>query len=102
MTILVSPPSFVMQSSEELPLGFDATALLLSGQTVSSPTTVLTDLTTSTTITLANAPTVSGNIVTQVVVGSQLTADHVYRLVVTFTAGTDTTWSMPLQISCPF
>ena len=102
MTIMVSPPATTMQTTEELPLGFDTSALLELGQSVTMPSATLTDLTESTTITLANRPSVNGNVITQIVDGSQLSGNHVYRLTVSFTAAADTNWSMPLQITVPF
>jgi cellulase/cellobiase CelA1 len=102
MTIMVSPPNFEMQTTETLPLGFDATALLSGAQTISAVAVVLTDIATGVAITLANPPSVSGNIISQIVVGSQLVAGHSYRLVVTFTAAASEIWSMPLRITVPF
>lgn len=91
-----------MQTTETLPLGFDATALLSGAQTISAATTVLTDIATGKAVTLANGPSVNGNVITQIVVGSQLAGGHSYRLVASFTAGDDEIWSMPLVIVVPF
>ena len=102
MTVLVTPSTFEIQTTETLPLGFDATALLSPGDTISASGSVLTDIATGLAITLAHVPTVYGNIITQVVVGSQLAPGHEYRLVVSFTAAANEIWSMPLIVSVPF
>jgi hypothetical protein len=62
------------------------TAALPAGGSVTSPSSILTDETTGKDVTLTDSPTVTTNIITQVVRGSELTKNHVYTLVLTFTA----------------
>jgi len=98
-----SIPSQVSQAtSETLPWKFDVTKLLQVGDTVTSPTSVFTDLTIGSDIVLPDLPAASGNVVTQIVNGSVLTAGHQYRLVVSFVANAFTTWSVPLLLTVPF
>lgn len=99
---LSTPSSIILQTTEELPLGMDMTALLSGTETPSDPVVTLQDLTAGTTITLTSSPTVSGNVVVQITPGSLLTAQHQYRMLFTFTAAPDTTWTVPLAIVCPF
>lgn len=99
---LSTPSSVILQTTEELPLGMDMTALLSGTETPSNPVVTLEDLTAGTTITLPSAPVVSGNVIVQVVPGSLLTAQHQYRMLFTFSAATDTTWTVPLAVVCPF
>lgn len=98
----VSPPTFVILTTEELPLDFDASAMLEDGQTISDQSAVMQSLNDSTIITLADPPTVVGNVITQVVIGDQLTGGAKYRLIITFTAAPGVIWSMPLIVEVPF
>ena len=101
-TISTVPPLFVMATTEELPFGFDTTNLLGLGQTPSAPSSVLVDVNTGLTIALTgDAPSVVGNVVTQIVDGALLIAGHSFTLSVTFTVSADTTWTMVLTINCP-
>jgi len=99
---LSTPSSIILQTTEELPLGMDMTALLSGTETPSNPVVTMQDLTAGTTVTLADTPTIDGNIVVQIISGSVLTAQHQYRMLFTFTAATDTTWTVPLAVTCPF
>lgn len=101
---LATDPAGVTQAlAETVPWGIDMTKALtnVSGGTVTSPSSVLTDLTADKTVTLADSPTVSGNIVTQIVRGSVLTLNHTYRLEVTFTAASNTILSTITTITVP-
>jgi hypothetical protein len=103
MTIpYVSPSPFAVFRSEVWPLGFDATALLAVGDTISTPAAVLRDVKARSVVVLAHTPTVVGNVITQIVDGSQLIAGKEYRLEITFTANTNKIVTMPLVISVPF
>jgi len=96
------PPSRDMATSETLPFGFDVSALLLGGESVTLPTSTLRDTQKNTNVAGLAAPTVSGNIITQSVVGSSLTAGHTYWLVVSFQAATGKIWSVRLVLVCLF
>jgi hypothetical protein len=95
------PAGFEMGTTETLPLGFDATKLLAVGQSVSAPFSVLKNIDSGKPVTLADSPTVSGNVITQIVRGSALVALTKYALSVTFTAAANTTWTMVLVIYVP-
>jgi hypothetical protein len=99
---LSTPSSVILQTTEELPLGMDMTALLSGSETPSNPVVVMEDLTAGTNVTLPTAPVLSGNVVVQVVSGSLLTPQHQYRMLFSFQAATDTTWTVPLAVVCPF
>lgn len=97
------PPVWVMATTEEMPLAFDTTNVLENAQVPYGPTCVLTDVSVGRglIVDLPTDPTVSGNIVTQQVDGSALTAGHIYTLAVTFSAAADTVWTMLLTIRVP-
>ena len=97
-----TPAGFKMGVTETLPLGFDTTALLASGQSPTSPVCVLTNVTTGKAVTLADSPTINGNVITQIVRGpTQLVVDDKFVLAVTFTAAANTIWTMVLVITVP-
>lgn len=97
-----TPAGFEMATTETLPLGFDATALLAGGQTISAPSSVLLNVETGAVVTLADAPTVLGNVITQIIRGpTQLLLNEKFALSVTFTAAANTTWTMVLIITVP-
>ena len=95
-----------MATYESLPLQFDATSLLGTGETIGSAASVLTDTTNggSSNVPLSDVPTVSGNIVTQEIKGpTELTAGHTFRLNVNITITPNVkVWSMQLDITCPY
>lgn len=95
-----NPAMFEMGSGETLPLAFDTTALLGSGESPTSPSCTLTDLATGTVYAtgLSGTPSVTGNIITQTV--TALIAGHEYRLAVAFTAASGKEWQMELRIRC--
>ena len=99
-----SPAFFQIGTTEELPLSFDFTAYIESGDTVSSPIVELLDLTTgaSTPGGLSGSPTATGNVITQTVLGSGLVAGHSYRLVATATLASGKIESGELRIDCVF
>jgi len=98
----VTPASFSMLTTETLPLAFDASTLLADGESVSDVSVTLVSLGDASTVDLADDPSVAGNVITQVVDGSQLSPDQRYRLAVTFQAATDKVWTLPLVITVPF
>jgi len=99
--LLTIPAGFVMGITETLPLGFDTTNLLGADQSPSNPVTVLTDTTTGDAITLPDAPTITGTVITQIVRGpTQLVVGHKFVLSWTFTAAVDTVWTENTIIFC--
>lgn len=96
------PASFVMATEESWPLGFDTSAVLEDGDTPSSAVVVFTDIGTGKTITLSDAPSITGNVIVQIVRGSQLLGGHKYTLAVSFTVNVDTVALMVLSLTCPF
>jgi hypothetical protein len=98
----VSPATFQMASTETLPLAFNTAALLSGAETPSSPSSVLTDLTTGSAYAagLSGSPSVVSNTITQTV--TALRAGRRYRLAVTFQAAAGKVWTMELLIECLF
>jgi len=81
----VSPPSFTMTAEADETVSLDATALLVGGDPPASPESALfriVDNAPDVEVTLADAPTVAGNLIRQRLRG--LTADTTYRLRVSF------------------
>jgi hypothetical protein len=101
-TVFVEPSSFQMASSETLPLGFDPTALLDAGEQVLSPSCTLTNIATDSPYAagLSGSPSVVNGVIRQTVTG--LRAKQKYRMAVSFTPVAGKTWTMVLEISCPF
>ena len=100
--MLVQPPQVSQATVETVPWEFDFTAVVGSGDVVSSPASTMTDMQTGSQVTLAQAPTVSGNLVTQVVPGSGLVAGHNYRLVVVAQLNPSKVLSLPLIVTVPY
>jgi hypothetical protein len=100
--IFVTPATAVITTLETWPWGFDATNLLAEGDSITSPVSVMVDTNTGAAVTLSDSPTIDGNVITQIVRGSELTAGHSYRLTVTFTASANTVPAMPLLVNVPF
>ena len=101
-TLSVYPPSIEMASSETLPIRMDTSNLLGVGESPTSPTAVLTNLSTGNSYAagLSGNASVSGNYVTQTV--TALTGGQQYRLAVSFTAASGKVWTMELSIICKF
>lgn len=98
------PSQVTCATSETMPLGFDTSAQLAAiepGLSPTSPVSVLVDDTTDAVVVLADPPTITGDIITQIVRGSVLVAGHRYSLSVTYTAATDTVLTMVLRVWCP-
>ena len=97
----VIPSSFTISITETLALGVDMTAYLTGWQTVADVTTTLVDQRLGIPITMANAPTVAGNIVTQIVNGpTDLASTGSYLMTVNFTAAPSTNrWAAELLLT---
>lgn len=95
-----NPAAVGMATTDVIPYGVDMTNALPSGGSVSGVTCLLTDLRTGQKITLEDNPTVAGNVVTQIVRGSQLVAGHYYRLTIVFSAATNTVLTVAVEIAC--
>lgn len=100
--IFTVPDSTTIVTTDKLPIAFDYTANVAVGDTLSSPTTVLTNVLDGTTITPSDAPTVSGNLIIQIVRGSQLTAKGTYRADVTAQLNAAKVITASLYIACPY
>lgn len=82
------PATWQIATTETLPLGVDMAALLLEGETITSPTADLVDPDDGAAVEGGvGMPSVAGSVVTQTITGSELTAGTTYRLVVSFVAG---------------
>jgi hypothetical protein len=95
------PPKFTMVTTETLRPGFDTTPLLLPGQSPVSAACVLTDLTTDIVSPLDDDPTIEGNIIEQILRGSELIAAHAYELAWTFVVDATTIWTAFTEIIVP-
>ena len=98
----VTPISFRMSQAETLPLTFDATAYLNTGQSVTNPVASLLQVGgkgTSATPTIS--PSISGNVVTQTITGPvDLPVLGIYRLRILFLASPgNAEWAMDLPIT---
>lgn len=98
-SLSTKPGSYVMATTDIKPLGFDTSDDLAEGQTPSAPVTSMVDED-GAAIVLVDAPTISGNVITQIVRGSVMEADTRYFLTVQFTAGTDDETTSVLRIYC--
>jgi hypothetical protein len=96
-----SPAGITQATTEEIPWGIDMTAALPQGGSVTGPSCTLFDQTTGKSVTLTDNPSVTGNVVTQIIRGSTLAANHVYLLTCTFTAAANTVLSTVTNITCP-
>lgn len=105
MTTAYTNPSTETQTTRDVyAWRFDFSARVGQGQSLSGSSSVLTDLTTGYAVTLAEAPTISGTDVDQIVRGSALVAGHRYRLQVAVQIGTGSTnvHAPALILECPF
>jgi len=109
----VNPATFVMATTETLPIQFDFTPLLLPGETFTAASSVMTDITNglSVPVTLSDSPTVVNivdgagvsNGVQQILRGpTELLAAHTYRLTLSGTVSSTKIWSAILTINVPF
>ena len=99
-TPAVTPNSFMMSVTETLALSLDGSAYLGSGQTVTNPTVTLFNQQTETYVDGLVDPSLSGNIITQLVRGpTDLIVGCRYLLNANFTAApSSNVWSMQLVI----
>jgi len=100
----VTPSTFTMSTKEKLPISFDTTPLLLQAEVPISPTVVVTQLDTGAAVpgALSGTAAISGNSVTQTILGSALTPGKSYRIEIGFSVGAGKTWDMELTLICPF
>jgi hypothetical protein len=78
-----TPSTVYIATTEKIPYSFDFTANLLGGESLANAGAQMNDETLrGASVTLTDAPSINGNIVVQEVRGAELTAGHVYRLVV--------------------
>lgn len=96
--ISTDPAAIHMATTDVLPLEVDMTAQLPAGGSVGTPACTLTDRADGTVVTLADEPVVAGNVVTQPIRGSALTARHVYQLRVVYAASESVTLTTVTEI----
>lgn len=100
MSILtLSGSPYHMKTSQTVPLAFDVTNQLGTGDTVSLPVVTLTD-NNGTVITLTDPPTVLGNVITQIFRGSALTPGNTYTVNGSYTANTNKVLAFDCVIVC--
>ncbi len=90
-----------MASQETLPITFDATSLLLTGESISVASAQLVQVDTDVDYATGRLGpvAVAGPLVTQTVTG--LVPRKRYRLVIQFTVAVNKTWAPYLLIECP-
>ncbi len=87
----VVPGKFVMSVAEVWTLPFDASAYLSTGESVSNVVAAMTKVSDGSTVVLADAPTVAGNVISQKLNGpAELTSGDLFRLRFTFTVSPTT------------
>jgi len=99
--IAVSPGTFQMASQETLPITFDATSILLPGESIVSATAQLVQVDTGQDYAAGRLGTVAvaGSEVTQTV--TALAPRKRYRLVIQFEVAVNKVWAPYLTIECP-
>lgn len=99
--IQVSPDWFPMGSQETLPLTFDASSIVLEGESIQSATAELVQVDTDVDYAAGRMGGVSvlGTDLTQVVTALQ--PRKRYRLVIRFTINSQKVWAPYLLIDCP-
>lgn len=99
--IAVNPEIFQMASQETLPITFDATSILLPGESISSATAQLVQLDTGVEYAAGRLGTVAvaGTELTQTV--TALAPRKRYRLVMQFAVAANKVWAPYLTIECP-
>lgn len=97
----VTPAQIDVLSSETVPVRFSTGNLLATGEAPTTPTSVLATAPAGVAdpAGLSGAPTISGQIVTQIVTG--LTPGESYTLAVTVRTNSQTLLTMVLGIHCP-
>ena len=100
--VSVTPNDFEMASKETLPLTFDATPIMLPGESVIVATASLTQLDNGvdySTTGLLGPVTIAGNDLTATV--TALLPRKRYRLVIQFEVAANKVWAPSLTIDCP-
>lgn len=101
-TLRTVPPFYEMATTEKRLLPFDTSVLLAEGQSPSDPSATLVNVADGETVGLTGGPpSISGNIVSVPMLGSDMEAANRYELSMTFTADDDTIWTMVLTINVP-
>jgi hypothetical protein len=98
----VSPNEFEMGSQETLPLTFDATPILLSGEVVGWALAKLTQIDNGqdySSVGLIGPVAIAGNTLTATV--TSLVPRKSYRLVIQFQVAANKVWAPYLTIDCP-
>lgn len=93
------PPRLDVASTETLPLAFDMTALLSTGDSIAAPAATLTDLTLGAALTAPRADASGPNVLVTV---SGFEAGHTYRLAVAFTAASLKVLAADVLLVCVF
>ena len=103
MTIALQtiPPALVMATTDTLPITFDTSPLLRVGETPSAYSATLLDTTSGKDVALSDPATLAGNVIEQIIRGSELIAKHVYIITWIFTAAVDTVWTEVTQLNVP-
>lgn len=101
-TLVTTPPTCQVASTETRLLGWDMAAALAPGNTPGSPTVTLYDetLSVSAPSSLSGSASVEGSVVAQAV--TALVAGHVYRVEVTCTQGSGDSAACSTEIACPW
>jgi len=100
--LMVSPSPFEMGSQETLPLTFDATPILLPGESVVWATATLTRIDNGqdySALGLLGPVAIAGSDLTATITG--LLPRKQYRLVVQFEVAANKVWAPSLLIECP-
>lgn len=102
-TLFTTPPSVTVAKSEKIPISVSFAAMILAGDVLSAPTSVLWT-SDGGTLALGVNPTlnVDGISVDQEIVGSILTAGQTYRLDVTVVLNPNKTVTGSINIYCPY
>lgn len=96
------PDTTTVLTTDLIPIGFDYSANIAPGDALGPVASTLTNVLTGTPITPADAAAISGNLVIQIVRGSQLTAKQSYRLDVTAVLNAGKTITGSLYVNCPY
>lgn len=90
--LTTNPSSVEFGAQEQWAPGIDCTAALSNypNSTPTQATVVFTDTASGATVSLPDAPSVSGNVVSQRIAKDHVTAGHTYQLTLTFVPSTST------------
>jgi len=104
-TSLTQPSQIEVLSTDVLPLAYNASALLQSGETVTSVATTLTDTTSPATqgpVVLPDVPLTTTSGGSQIIRGSSLVVGHTYLLIWTVTLSSGAVLGQGTWIRQPF